>query len=149
MALGLRADAKAAQVFVLMGDGEQAEGSVWEAAMSAAKYRLDNLTAFVDRNGLQISGPTEEVMPLDGLKEKYEAFGWEAAECDGHDPEDIIGQVGRPRKEGKPRVIIAHTTKGYGSKLMEGAADWHHLIPDDGQYETIRAHLLEHLRGLR
>lgn len=144
MALGLKYDKSDAHVYVIMGDGEQGEGSNWEAAMSAAKYHLDNLTAVVDRNRLQISGTTEEVMPLEALKEKYASFGFEVLTINGHDYKEIE-EAFRYRKEGKPVLIIANTVKGYGSSVMENKADWHHLIPNDEQYLQIKADLQKKL----
>lgn len=146
MALGLMREGNPARVFVLMGDGEQAEGSVWEAAMSAAKYGLDNLMAVVDRNGLQISGPTEEVMPLDELGRKYEAFGWHVEECDGHDCGALCEAL-NARTRGKPTVVIAKTHKGYGSAVTQDKASWHHKTPSKEQYEEIRSDLLCAMRG--
>ena len=133
MAIGL----KNSNVYVLMGDGELAEGSVWEAAMAAAKYRLGNLIAIIDRNQLQISGTTEDVMPLDDLGEKFRAFGWDVRHCDGHNPDEISLQTSQ-----KSLVVIANTVKGYGSTLMEGNAEWHHQIPTDEQYQLIKAELI-------
>ncbi len=135
MAIGQR-DAK---VYVLMGDGEQAEGSNWEAAMAASKYQLSNLTAIIDRNRLQISGTTEEVMPLEGLQAKYKAFGFECQVCDGHDPDSLYAAITTPHE--KPLCVIAETIKGYGSPIMENQADWHHLVPNEAQYQQIKADL--------
>jgi transketolase len=142
MGIGLKADGLAAMVYVLMGDGELAEGSVWEAAMSAAKYRLNNLTAIIDRNRLQISGDTEDVMPLENLADKFAAFGWERRVCNGHEPDEIIRAITHNRPADKPLAIIAETIKGYGSKIMEHKADWHHLVPNDEQYLQIKTELL-------
>lgn len=142
MAYGLKETG--AKVYTLMGDGEQAEGSVWEAAMSAGKFQLDNLTAIVDRNHLQISGDTEEVMPLDDLADKYRTFGFVVTECDGNDITSLQAALDTPHS-GKPLCIIAHTVKGYGSPIMENQADWHHLIPNCEQYAIIRADILKKL----
>jgi len=130
-----------ANVYVLMGDGELAEGSVWEAAMSAAKYRLGNLTVIVDRNRLQISGQTEIVMPLEDLTAKFAAFGWDTKECNGHEPSEIAYSLTQNRQADKPLALIAKTIKGYGSKIMENKADWHHRIPSPAEYEQIKADL--------
>lgn len=117
-------------VFVLCGDGEQQEGQIWEAAMFANKYHLDNLIAFTDRNRLQTDGNTEDVMPLDPLPEKWQAFGWNSWEIDGHDFNAIIGAVARAREQpGKPAMIITNTTKGRGVSFMENAAEWHGTPP--------------------
>ena len=147
MALGLKADGCHAHVYVLMGDGEQAEGSVWEAAMAAAKYGLDNLTAIIDRNRLQISGGTEDVMPLDDLGARYAAFGFEVVCCDGHDFAQLLPAL-RHRAPGRPVALIADTVKGKGCALMENRADWHHLIPNAEQYACIQGDLAATLAGL-
>lgn len=133
MALSLKRDKVPARVFVLMGDGEQAEGSNWEAAMAASKFGLNNLIAIVDRNRLQITGDTEEVMPLESLSQKYAAFGWEVKECNGHSFSELLQVFGTPMGE-KPRVILAQTVKGKGVSYMENQAKWHHGVPNEEQY---------------
>jgi transketolase len=140
MAYGCRQDGFGSKIAVLMGDGEQEEGTVWEAAMAASKFSLDNLTALIDRNGLQISGATEEVMPLESLERKYRAFGWQVLHCDGHEPASILRAL-KKKSAGKPRVIIAKTVKGYGSAVLEHIAECHHLIPTGEQYLKIKADL--------
>ncbi len=140
MAIALKADKLPSHVYVLMGDGEQAEGSIWEAAMAGSKYKLDNLTAIVDRNRLQISGCTEDIMPIGDLLEKYRAFGWNTLTCDGHDPEQLLLAL-QAKSDGKPTVVIAETIKGKGSKVMENIAGWHHQIPTDEEYAQIRQDL--------
>lgn len=130
MGLAAKMDKKDYRVFVLMGDGELAEGSVWEAAMAASHYKLDNLYAIVDRNGLQITGSTEDVMAIEPLRQKWEAFGFCVIEADGHDPNEI-GTVLTSKSKGKPTLVIANTTKGKGVSYMEGVAKWHHGVPDD------------------
>lgn len=140
MAIGLKKQYPQAHVYVLTGDGEQAEGSNWEAAMAAAKYQLDNLTLIIDRNRLQISGTTEEVMPLDDLAERYRAFGFEVVSCDGNHAASLVPAL-RLRAAGRPVAVIANTVKGYGSPVMENKAPWHHAIPNDEQYETIKRDL--------
>ena len=132
-ALGAKRLGKSYRVYVLMGDGEQAEGSVWEAAMAAANYKLDNLYAIVDRNGLQISGSTEDVMALDDLGAKYRAFGWDTQTCDGNDMAALINYFHSPKTEGKPHCLIARTVKGKGLPFAENQASWHHKVPNDGQ----------------
>ena len=117
-----------------MGDGEQAEGSVWEAAMAAANYGLDNLTAIIDRNHLQISGSTESVMKLENLAEKWKAFGWDVSAVDGHDYSALTEQFLRDPVEGRPRLVIAETIKGKGISFMENEAKWHHGVPSADQY---------------
>ena len=139
MAIGLVGTT--ACTYVLMGDGELAEGTIWEAAMSASKHKLNNLIAIIDRNRLQISGSTEDVMPLENLTSKFSAFGWAVKECNGHDPNEIIQGLTKDRPFDKPLVLIAETIKGYGSAIMENDADWHHLIPNLQQYEGIKADL--------
>lgn len=113
------------EVYALLGDGECNEGQIWEAAMSASHYKLDNLTAIVDRNRLQIDGNTENVMSLNLLGKKFEAFGWDVIEIDGHDFEQIINALDKPHTQNKPKVVIANTIKGKGVKFMEGEAGWH------------------------
>lgn len=146
MAIGLKKSEPDAHVYVLMGDGEQAEGSIWEAAMSAGKFGLDNLTVIVDRNRLQISGSTEDVMPLDNLGDKYASFGFNVIECDGHDPEAIHAAL-TAVTPGKPTAVIANTIKGYGSPVMEDKAPWHHAIPNEEQYIAIKNDLTKALEG--
>lgn len=115
------------RVVVITGDGEINEGSVWEAAMSAAKHRLDNLTVFVDYNKLQSYGPTCEVLDLEPLADKWRAFGFETVEIDGHDVSVLEELVTRlPLAQGKPTAVICHTVKGKGFPFAEGQADWHH-----------------------
>lgn len=128
------ADAAPQTVFCLMGDGEQDEGQVWEAAMFAAQYRLGNLVAIVDNNGLQIDGPCEKVMDFDVLADKYEAFGWKVIQVDGHDIELVYDalELAKSFMDG-PAVVIAHTVKGKGVSFMEGQVGWHGKAPDADQ----------------
>lgn len=127
MALGLRLDKSPAKVYVLMGDGELAEGSNWEAASAAAMHKLENLIVFVDRNKLQISGPTTEVMNYEPLDQRWRSFGWGVRIIDGHDFEAIIGTVNEaPFEQGKPSVIIADTIKSKGLSFAEGRVDYHY-----------------------
>ena len=140
MALGLRESAPDAHIYVLMGDGEQAEGSVWEAAMAGGKFALTRLTAIVDRNRLQISGGTEQVMPLDDLAEKYRAFGWHTVVCDGHDSEALTEAL-LTRDSTHPVAVIAQTHKGYGSAVMQDQVEWHHRVPNASQADEIRRDL--------
>jgi len=127
------------RVYVVMGDGELAEGSVWEGAMSAANYRLDNLCAVIDRNRLQISGSTEDVMALDDLHRKFESFGWHVIDVnDGNDIEKLIAAFDEARVvKGKPTLLIANTVKGKGSPVMENKASWHHHVPSAEEYAQI------------
>ncbi len=122
--------------YVVMGDGEQAEGSVWEAAMSGAHYRLDNLFAIVDRNGLQISGTTEQVMGLEDFSAKWRAFGWEVTEIDGHDIKALLDYFHLSKREGKPHLLIAHTVKAKGLPFAENKPEWHHKVPTREQLEA-------------
>ncbi|MGH0052984.1 MAG: transketolase [Sphaerochaetaceae bacterium] len=136
MAIGLKKDKKPNHVFTLMGDGELAEGSVWEAAMAASHYKLDNLVAIIDRNHLQISGSTEDVMGLEPLRQRWESFGWQVKEINGNDMEEVVHTLKAvPFSENKPSLIIAQTTKGKGVKEMEDIPSWHHGVPNQNLYE--------------
>lgn len=136
IALAGKMDEKDYRVYVLMGDGEQAEGSIWEAAMAAGNYNLDILTGIIDRNRLQISGNTESVMKLECLKEKWSSFGWEVLETDGNNMEELVKTFRMIQVvKGKPQLVIANTTKGKGISYMENAAKWHHGVPTPEQYE--------------
>lgn len=143
MAKAGKMDGKSYRVYTVMGDGELAEGSVWEGVMAASHYKLDNLCAVVDRNRLQISGNTEDVMAHDDLHQRFAAFGWHVIDVpDGND----IDQLDRAFEEaktvkGKPTVLIANTVKGKGSSVMENKAAWHHKVPTDEEYTQIMADL--------
>jgi transketolase len=142
MALAGKMDASGFRVYVVMGDGELAEGSVWEGAMAAGHYRLDNLTAFVDRNRLQISGSTEEVMSQDSQTERWSAFGWNVLEASGNDIKELDLAIKKAKTFiGKPTVIVANTIKGYGYTEAENNAGWHHKVPNKEQYEAAKAEL--------
>jgi transketolase len=118
------------KTFVLMGDGEHGEGSIMEAAAAAGHYRLDNLVAIIDRNRLQISGKTEDVMSIENLEAKYQACGWSVRSSNGHDIEELTAKLKEtPFKKGKPSFLIAHTVKGKGVSFMENIAAWHHKVP--------------------
>jgi len=120
-------------IYCLMSDGEQQEGMTWEAAMAAGKYKLGNLIGIIDRNNIQIDGYTEEVMPLEPLKAKYEAFGWHVLEMNGHNFSDIIDQVEEAKAiQAKPVLIIAHTIPGKGVSFMERRYEWHGVPPGEG-----------------
>lgn len=122
------------RVFVLLGDGELTEGSVWEAAMAAAYYRLENLVIIVDRNGLQITGRTENVMGLEPLAQRFSAFGLEVRTCDGNDITDLRTAFHEtPFARGRPSLLLAHTVKGKGVSFMENQVNWHHHVPDDDE----------------
>lgn len=136
MALAGKMDQKAYKVYVIMGDGEQAEGSVWEGAMAAGHYQLDNLIAIIDRNHLQISGSTEDVMHLEPFGDKWKAFGWEVREVAGNDIAALVDLFRKlPAVSGKPHLVIANTTKGKGVSFMENVPKWHHGVPSDEQLE--------------
>ncbi len=144
MALAGKMDGKAYKVYVLMGDGEQAEGSVWEAAMAAGHYQLDNLIAIVDRNRLQISGSTENVMHLEPFADKWKAFGWEVREVAGNDIASLVELFRKlPVVSGKPHMVIANTTKGKGISFMENVPKWHHGVPSDEQMQQALKELRE------
>ncbi|MNW23383.1 Transketolase [compost metagenome] len=136
MALAAKRDGRSYRVFCLMGDGEQAEGSNWEAAMAGAHYKLDNLVGIIDRNRLQISGSTEDVMGLEPLEDKWTAFGWNVVSIDGNDMEALV-QAFRavPEVTDKPTLIMANTVKGKGVSFAENVPAWHHHVPDDEQLE--------------
>ena len=133
MAIGERRQGHDSRVFVVMGDGEQAEGSVWEAAMAGANYKLDNLFAIIDRNGLQISGNTENVMALEDFAAKWSSFGWEVTELDGNDMQALCDYFHNVRNNGKPHCLIMHTVKGKGLPFAENKAEWHHHVPSEEQ----------------
>ena len=142
MALAGKMDRKSYRVYTLLGDGEIEEGQVWEAAMSAAKYHLDNLCAIVDVNGLQIDGATADVMPSEPLDEKFAAFGWNVVKADGHNYavlEEAFAAAAACK--GKPTVVLAKTVKGKGVSFMENQAGWHGKAPNDEQYGQARAEL--------
>lgn len=140
MALAGKMDGRDYRVYTVVGDGELAEGSVWEAAMSATQFNLDNLCAVIDRNHLQISGNTEDVMHQDSLQQRWAAFGWNVITVDGHDYKAIAKAFADARAcKGKPTVLIAETVKGYGSAVMENKAGWHHHVPTQEEYDQIIA----------
>ena len=138
MALAGKQDGRNYRVYTIMGDGELAEGSVWEGAMSAGHYKLDNLCAVVDRNRLQISGSTEDVMHHDDLQARFEAFGWHVIQVNGHDYDALAASFEEAKHtKGQPTVLIANTVKGCGSDVMENKAGWHHHVPSQEEYEQI------------
>lgn len=132
LALAGKKDQRPYKVFALLGDGELTEGSNWEAAMAASHYHLDNLTAIIDRNGLQITGPTEEVVGLEPLEAKFRAFGFAVRQCDGNDIAELVAALEQvPIEAGKPSLIIANTVKGKGVSFIENQVNWHHRVPSD------------------
>jgi transketolase len=142
MALAAKRDGKAYRAYCLMGDGEQAEGSVWEAAMAGAHYKLDNLIGIIDRNRLQISGTTEEVMGLEPLEEKWTAFGWNVISINGNDMNELVRTFEAiPTVAGKPTLVMANTVKGKGVSFAENVAHWHHHVPNDAELEKALSEL--------
>lgn len=141
MAKAGKMDNRDYRVYTVMGDGELAEGSVWEGAMAASHYKLDNLCAVVDRNRLQISGNTEDVMHHDDLHERFKSFGWHVIDvADGNDIDQLEAAFNEAKTvKGKPTVLIANTIKGKGSKVMEDKANWHHKVPTEEEYAQIMA----------
>ena len=152
-AIGGRKDHRSFRVFTLLGDGELTEGSSWEASMSAAHYKLDNLTVIIDRNTLQITGRTEEVNGLEPLEDKFRAFGYAVRHVDGNDVVALAALFDQlPFEQGKPNLVIAHTIKGKGVSYMEDTVKWHHKVPNDQEYalamqelEQARVDVLEHV----
>lgn len=150
MALAGKMDGRDYRVYTVMGDGELAEGSVWEGAMAASHYKLDHLCAVVDRNRLQISGNTEDVMAHDDLHERFKSFGWNVIDvADGNDIDQLIAAFAEAKTvEGKPTVVIANTVKGCGSAVMENKAAWHHKVPTAEEYEQIMKDFAERKEAL-
>ena len=135
MAIAAKMNEASWKTYVVMGDGEQAEGSIYEAAMAANKYHLDNLVAFIDRNGLQISGRTEDVMPIEPILERWTGFGWDCHVADGDEISslvDVMESIDYTNR--KPHLIVSETTKGLGVDFMENVAKWHHGVPNEEQY---------------
>jgi len=141
MALAAKMDSTPYRVFTLLGDGELAEGSNWEAALAAAHYDLDNLTAIIDHNTLQITGHTRDVMSNEPLDEKWRAFGWAVKTVNGHDYAALTEVLSKPAEPGKPTCIIANTTKGKGVSFMENVAKWHHGVPSETELKQALAEL--------
>ncbi|MHB8066834.1 MAG: transketolase [Desulfobaccales bacterium] len=136
MALAARLNGNGVRVYALLGDGEIQEGQIWEAAMSAAHYHLDNLTAILDRNRLQIDGRTGDVMGLEPLAHKWEAFGWHTVEVNGHSFPELLGALeDAERFKGRPTMIIAHTVKGKGVSIFENQVKYHGMAPNDEEYQ--------------
>jgi transketolase len=134
MALAARLDDRDYRVYALLGDGEIQEGQIWEAAMAAAHYALENLTVFIDYNGLQIDGPVSEIMAPEPVPDKWRAFGWQVLEIDGHDFRQILGALAEARNTGgRPTAVVARTVKGKGVSFMEHGVDWHGVVPKGDQ----------------
>jgi transketolase len=144
MALAAKLDDKKHRIYVLLGDGECDEGQVWEAAMAATHFKLDNITAIVDRNKLQLEGETEKIMALEPLHEKWKAFGWNVIEVKGHDFQQIIDALNEALQvHSKPTVIIAYTVKGKGVSFMEGKAEFHGKVLNEEQLKLALKELSE------
>lgn len=149
IALAAKLDGKAYQTYTLLGDGELAEGSVWEGAMAASHYKLDNLTAIIDRNGLQITGKSEDVMGVEPLRGKFEAFGWQVLEVeDRNSIEQLSEAFNVPHEQGKPKMILAHTIKGKGISFAENQISWHHKVPTDEEYAQAMKDFDQQLEGI-
>ncbi|HAZ38213.1 MAG TPA: transketolase [Clostridiaceae bacterium] len=146
MAIAGKIDNKDYRVYALLGDGELEEGEVWEAAMTAAHYKLDNLTAFIDHNGLQIDGPITSVMSPEPVSDKFRAFGWNVIDIDGHNFDEIFKAIDMAKSvKGKPTMIVAKTVKGKGVSFMENNAAWHGTAPNKEQCEKA----LSEIRGCK
>lgn len=142
MALSAKLDNKDYRVYALVGDGEIQEGIIWEAAMLASHYKLDNLTVFIDHNGLQIDGFNKDVMNVEPIDKKFEAFGWNVLSIDGHDFDQIFDALEKSKQvKGKPTLIIANTVKGKGVSFMENQASWHGTAPNAEQAQKALAEL--------
>ena len=129
MALGARMTDNPSHIWVILGDGDQQSGQTWEAAMAAAKYHLDNLTAVVDRNNMQVDGVAEDIMPVEPLSDKWRSFGWHVLEVDGHAPEQLLRAYGLAlARKGQPTIIIAKTVKGHGISFAAGKVHWHNRV---------------------
>ncbi len=145
MALAAKLDKLDSRIYVLLGDGELNEGEIWEAAMCAAKYKLDNIVAIVDRNGIQQDGLTEEIMPIEPVAAKWKAFNWNVFEIDGYDFDQIINALNQAEQtKNRPSVIIAYTTKGKGVDFMEWRSEYHGKVPDK---ESVQKALTKLKRG--
>jgi transketolase len=141
IALANKMDGKNSQVYVLLGDGECEEGTIWEAVMSSVRYRLDNLTVILDFNKIQKMGPVKDTMSIESWESRWESFGWEIVKTDGHDIDSIMEAFGLPRKEEKPRLIIADTVKGKGVSIMENNPEWHFKMPNKRELKIVLAEL--------
>ena len=149
-AMAAKMDGKGYRTFVLMGDGEQGEGSIYEAAMAGGNYGLDNLVAMIDRNGLQISDTTENVMRLESIDERWRAFGWDVVDVDGNDMGAIVNCLeGIDYANGKPHLVVLHTTKGYHVSFMENVLKWHHGVPTEEQYNEAVAEITKRIEELK
>lgn len=135
IALASKMDKRDSTIYVLLGDGEIEEGQIWEAAMLASHYELDNIVAILDYNGLQVDGPVTQVMNIEPVSDKWKAFGWYVIEINGHSMPEIVESLNRAKTcQGKPAIIIAHTVKGKGISFMENKVEWHGKAPSKGEY---------------
>ena len=141
VALAMKMNNEKGRVFVLIGDGECQEGAVWEAAVSAAAMKLDNLVLIEDCNGLQKTGTVEEIMGVVNWREKWLSFGWDVEEADGHNVDEMFAVLKKPNATGKPRLIIAHTVKGKGVSIMENQPRWHSRQPNKKELQIIKKEL--------
>ena len=141
LALAAKEKNSAREIFILLGDGELQEGSNWEAFMSAAHFKLDNLTAIIDRNFLSLDGETEKIMSLENLSDKLKSFNWQVVECDGHNTQELL-QAFEKKSVEKPRAIIAKTVKGKGVSFIENKAEYHHHTLSQKDYEVAVAEIL-------
>ena len=149
MALSAKITGKQFRTYAICGDGEVAEGQIWEAIMSAAKWKLDNLCAFIDVNGLQIDGATKDVMPTEPLDQKLEAFNWHVVKIDGHNMDQILAALAEARaSKGKPTAILMATVKGTGVSFMEDKAGWHGKAPNDEEFAVAKAELEARIKEL-
>ncbi len=149
MAIAAKMDGRGYKTVVLMGDGEQGEGSIYEAAMAGNQYHLDNLVAIIDRNHLQISGNTENVMGIDNIHDRWSAFGWDVKTMNGDDMQSIIDTFNSiDYTNGKPHLLVSETTKGKGVSFMENIAKWHHGVPTQEQYEAAMKEITERIDNL-
>ena len=149
MALAAKIQGKSYRTYAICGDGEVAEGQIWEAIMSAAKWNLDNLCAFIDVNGLQIDGATKDVMPTEPLDKKLEAFNWHVVKIDGHDVNQILAALAEARNvKDKPTAILMATVKGKGVSFMENQAGWHGKAPNADEFAIAKAELEAHIKEL-
>lgn len=150
MAIAAKMDQQPWRTYVMMGDGEQGEGSIYEAAMAANRYHLDNLVAIIDRNHLQISGNTEDVMPIDNIHDRWTAFGWDVILMNGDSMDDIIRTFDNiDYNNGKPHLLVSDTTKGKGVSFMEGIAKWHHGVLNAEQCEVAVAEIQQRIDALK
>ena len=149
MALAAKHQGKTFRTYAVLGDGEIEEGQIWEAFMAAAKWKLDNLCAFIDVNGLQIDGATADVMPSEPIDRKVEAFNWHVIKIDGHDFAQILSALAEARQtKGQPTAIVMKTVKGKGVSFMENQAGWHGKAPNDEQFAQAKADLEAQIKKL-